>query len=183
MNMSGQNIGDLSEILANRYQCDRRLGKQAGRQTLLARDLKTQQQVVVKLLSYGSGNLWIYGTRTIWRALKNPRPTDKNSMAVQWQGSDIKLTKTSEFIEIIIPPQGVGFGLIALLLSWIAANIRLLIEFVDGRTYPPLNIISIICLVTVKQGLSKSEIEWLASELIQWLRLKIKTTLTDKVDE
>ena len=51
--MSGQNIGDLSgEILADRYECDRRLGKQAGRQTLLARDLKTQQQVVVKLLSF-----------------------------------------------------------------------------------------------------------------------------------
>lgn len=57
--MSGQNIGDLSgEILAGRYQCDRRLGKQAGRQTLLARDLKTQQQVVVKLLSFSSDFNW-----------------------------------------------------------------------------------------------------------------------------
>src|SRR4028119_815273 len=57
--MSGQNIGDLSkEILADRYQCDRRLGKQAGRQTLLARDLKTQQQVVIKLLSFSSDFNW-----------------------------------------------------------------------------------------------------------------------------
>jgi serine/threonine protein kinase len=57
--MSGQNLGDLSkEILADRYQCDRRLGKQAGRQTLLARDLKTQQQVVVKLLSFSSDFNW-----------------------------------------------------------------------------------------------------------------------------
>ena len=57
--MSGQNIGELSgEILADRYQCDRRLGKQAGRQTLLARDLKTQQQVVVKLLSFSSDFNW-----------------------------------------------------------------------------------------------------------------------------
>ena len=57
--MSGQNIGDLSpEILANRYKCDRRLGKQAGRQTLLARDLETQQQVVVKLLSFSSDFNW-----------------------------------------------------------------------------------------------------------------------------
>ncbi|MFM9265010.1 serine/threonine-protein kinase [Tychonema sp. BBK16] len=57
--MSGQNIGDLSkEILADRYQCDRRLGKQAGRQTLLARDLETQQQVVVKLLSFSSDFNW-----------------------------------------------------------------------------------------------------------------------------
>ncbi|MEG4320325.1 MULTISPECIES: serine/threonine-protein kinase [unclassified Microcoleus] len=57
--MSGKNIGDLSgEILADRYQCDRRLGKQAGRQTLLARDLKRQQQVVVKLLSFSSDFNW-----------------------------------------------------------------------------------------------------------------------------
>jgi len=57
--MSGQNIGNLSqEILADRYQCDRRIGKQAGRQTLLARDLKTQQQVVVKLLSFSSDFNW-----------------------------------------------------------------------------------------------------------------------------
>ncbi len=57
--MSGQKIGDLSgEILENRYKCDRRLGKQAGRQTLLARDLKTQQQVVVKLLSFSSDFNW-----------------------------------------------------------------------------------------------------------------------------
>ena len=57
--MSGQKTDDLlGEILANRYKCDRRLGKQAGRQTLLARDLKTQQQVVVKLLSFSSDFNW-----------------------------------------------------------------------------------------------------------------------------
>ena len=57
--MSGQKIRDLlGEILGNRYKCDRRLGKQAGRQTLLARDLKTQQQVVVKLLSFSSDFNW-----------------------------------------------------------------------------------------------------------------------------
>jgi eukaryotic-like serine/threonine-protein kinase len=57
--MSGQKIGDLlGEILGNRYKCDRRLGKQAGRQTLLARDLETQQQVVVKLLSFSSDFNW-----------------------------------------------------------------------------------------------------------------------------
>ena len=57
--MSGQKTGDLlGEILGNRYKCDRRLGKQAGRQTLLARDLKTQQQVVVKLLSFSSDFNW-----------------------------------------------------------------------------------------------------------------------------
>jgi eukaryotic-like serine/threonine-protein kinase len=57
--MSGQKTDDLlGEILGNRYKCDRRLGKQAGRQTLLARDLKTQQQVVVKLLSFSSDFNW-----------------------------------------------------------------------------------------------------------------------------
>jgi hypothetical protein len=32
--------------------------------------------------------------------------------------------------------------------------------------------------IGVKQGLSESEIEWLATELSQWLGLKIKTTLS-----
>ncbi|NJS09862.1 MAG: serine/threonine protein kinase [Microcoleus sp. CSU_2_2] len=185
------------------------------------------------------------------RVLKNPRPIDKTPMSVQQQGSDIKLTKTSEFIEIIIPPQGVGFGLIALFAGWIPANLALLLPFIDnGAVYPVLNIISIIWLVTVvvmflfalfrklhfridrqqisytshllgfrwnhskpasrqdirqleieqirykvseitievgnqkyglggNQGLTESEIEWLSTELIQWLGLKIKRTLTD----
>lgn len=185
------------------------------------------------------------------RVLKNPRPIDKTPMSVQQQGSDIKLTKTSEFIEIIIPPQGVGFGLIALFAGWIPANLVLLLPFIhNGAVYPVLNIISIIWLVTVvvmflfalfrklhfridrqqisytshllgfrwnhskpasrqdirqleieqirykvseitievgnqkyglggNQGLTESEIEWLSTELIQWLGLKIKRTLTD----
>ena len=33
----------------------------------------------------------------------------------------------------------------------------------------------------LKQGLSESEIEWLATELSQWLGLKIKRTLTDGI--
>jgi serine/threonine protein kinase len=189
-----------------------------------------------------------------WHALKNPRPIDKIPMTLQPQGSDIKLTKTSEFIEIIIPPQGVGFGLITLFSIWVTGNITFFRNY-TSETYRLLTIIiSIIWLVTtvvmflcalfresrlridrhqisyswhllglkwnhsrpasrqdtcqleiedigynaphvliqagnqkyqlgVKQGLSKSEIEWLASELIQWLGLKIKTTLKDKVDK
>jgi serine/threonine protein kinase len=186
-----------------------------------------------------------------WRALKKTRPVDKIPMAVQPQGSDIKLRKTSEFIEIIVPPQGVGFGLIALFAGWIPANFALLQPFVDrGQVYPALNLISIIWLVTVvvmflcalfresrlridrqqishtsnllglrwnyakparrqdigqleikqigykvfqmiiqagnqkyrlgvEQGLSESESEWLATELSQWLGLKIQRTLRD----
>ncbi len=41
--MSGQ-------ILGNRYEVERQIGKQTGRWTLLARDLQTQQRVVIKLL-------------------------------------------------------------------------------------------------------------------------------------
>jgi len=44
--MSGQILGD-------RYEVERQLGKQTGRWTLLARDLQTQEQVVIKLLFLG----------------------------------------------------------------------------------------------------------------------------------
>src|SRR4028118_647778 len=42
-----------------------------------------------------------------WISLKNPRIIDKNPLAAQRQFSAIKLTKTSEFIEIKIPSQGI----------------------------------------------------------------------------
>jgi serine/threonine protein kinase len=57
-----------------------------------------------------------------WHSLNNPRPIDQTLMELQPPGSKIKLTKTSEFIEIVIPPAGVGFGLVALLSAAIAAN-------------------------------------------------------------
>jgi eukaryotic-like serine/threonine-protein kinase len=41
--MSGQILGD-------RYEVEKQLGKQAGRWTLLARDVQTQEEVVIKLL-------------------------------------------------------------------------------------------------------------------------------------
>lgn len=322
--MSGQNIGDLSgEILVNRYKCDRRLGKQAGRQTLLARDLETQQQVVVKLLSFSSDfnrvgivNLDLNdgGSKSIlkiqladraahlnphlinwleWmtepslnkrlssaveagRVFKNPRQIDKTPMPLQPPGSYIKLTKNSDFIEIIIPPQGLTFGLVALLSAAIAANspsfVNVFGESDDNgnkiTNLEPINHELIIlagfflaavgvmflfalfrelhlridrqqisctshllgltwnnskaasrqeiCQLEIEQGeyiasftrhklsktsqiiiqannqeyrlganpgLSEVEIEWLATELSQWLGVKIKRTLTDKVDE
>ncbi len=46
------------QILAERYQIQRQLGKQIGRQTLLARDLQTQELAVVKLLFLGSDFEW-----------------------------------------------------------------------------------------------------------------------------
>ncbi|MEG4313286.1 serine/threonine protein kinase [Microcoleus sp. AT10_D2] len=61
--------------------------------------------------------------REAWRGLKNPRPINKNPMVVlQPQGSDIKLTKKSEFIEIVIPPKGIDFGLIATLSALVSAS-------------------------------------------------------------
>ncbi|MBW4620239.1 MAG: serine/threonine protein kinase [Cyanosarcina radialis HA8281-LM2] len=46
------------DILNNRYQIDRLLGKNSGRKTLLARDLETQELVVIKLLSFSSDFEW-----------------------------------------------------------------------------------------------------------------------------
>ncbi|MEG4632797.1 serine/threonine-protein kinase [Microcoleus sp. AR_TQ3_B6] len=196
-----------------------------------------------------------------WLSLKNPRPTEKTPIAVQRQGSDIKLTKNSEFIEVIIPPQGVGFGLIAMLSGVIAANVTLYISGYNGDINPLLFLIlgsflavaGVLKLIAalfvevrlridrqqisyssdmvglrwnnsppaprqdigkleieeieytrrgtkqklsrvsqiiiqagnqkyqlgVKQRLKESEIEWLATELSQWLGLKIKRTLRD----
>jgi hypothetical protein len=180
-------------------------------------------------------------------------------MAVQRQGSDIKLTKNSEFIEIKIPPQGVGLGVIAMLAGAITANAKLFLSIAfKGDIDPQLLLLSCfltalggfklleaiiqelhfkidrqqiscmnhlldltwnysqparrhdICKLEIeqiestipftrqklsrvslivqagdqkyrlgeKQKLNEAEIEWLATELSQWLGLKIKRTLT-----
>jgi serine/threonine protein kinase len=46
------------QVLGDRYEVQQQLGKNAGRRTLLARDLKTHELVVVKLLSFGSDFEW-----------------------------------------------------------------------------------------------------------------------------
>ena len=197
------------------------------------------------------------------RALKNPRPIDKTPVTLQPPGSDIKLTKTSEFIQIIIPPQGLSSNLMALISAAVPLNyIYLMLLFSSDfwRLYssyiPGFLVIILYILVTLsspvlviimfalfrelrvridrqqisytshllglrwnhskpaarqdilyleteeaenkvfnviiyaenqeyrlglKQGLSESEIEWLATELSQWLGLKIKRTLTDGI--
>ncbi|MEH2395432.1 MAG: serine/threonine-protein kinase [Nostoc sp.] len=48
----------IGEILGDRYEVQQLLGKKAGRRTLLARDLKTQELVVIKLLSFGDDFEW-----------------------------------------------------------------------------------------------------------------------------
>jgi serine/threonine protein kinase len=48
----------IGDVLCDRYQIQQQLGKRAGRQTLLARDLTTGELVVVKLLSFGSDFEW-----------------------------------------------------------------------------------------------------------------------------
>lgn len=48
----------MSNILENRYEVQKQLGKKAGRSTVLAKDLKTEEQVIVKLLSFNSNFQW-----------------------------------------------------------------------------------------------------------------------------
>jgi serine/threonine protein kinase len=48
------------KILAERYEVHRQLGKQTGRQTLLARDLQTKELVIIKQLFLGSDFEWQY---------------------------------------------------------------------------------------------------------------------------
>ncbi|RCJ25416.1 protein kinase [Nostoc sp. ATCC 43529] len=57
--MTNQRSADSNqEILLERYQVQQELGKKAGRRTLLARDLQTQELVVVKILSFGNEFEW-----------------------------------------------------------------------------------------------------------------------------
>ncbi len=51
-------MGAKSMTLHSRYKIQQRLGKKAGRQTLLARDKQTQELVVVKLLTFSSDFNW-----------------------------------------------------------------------------------------------------------------------------
>jgi serine/threonine protein kinase len=46
------------EILAQRYEIQKKLASKGGRKTLLARDLQTEKLVVVKLLSFGDDFTW-----------------------------------------------------------------------------------------------------------------------------
>lgn len=48
----------IDPILGEYYEVQQQLGKQPGRQTLLARDLRTQELVVIKLLSLGNDFEW-----------------------------------------------------------------------------------------------------------------------------
>jgi serine/threonine protein kinase len=191
-----------------------------------------------------------------WISLKNPR-IDKNPIAAQGQFSAIKLTKTSEFIEIKIPSQGIDISLIVVLLGVISVMLFLIaisdndrelmiagiflaaagvlkfldslflevllridrqqisyssdilglrwnnsqpaprqdicqleieqIEYTRRGTKQKLSRVSQMIIqagnqkyqLGVKQRLSESEIEWLATELSQWLGLKLQRTLTD----
>ncbi len=48
----------MAEILDNRYEVQKQLGKKAGQRTLLALDLQTQELVVIKLLFFSSDFEW-----------------------------------------------------------------------------------------------------------------------------
>ena len=179
-----------------------------------------------------------------WRALKNPRPIDKNPIVLHLQGSDIKLRKTSQFIEIIFPPPGVGLGLIALFCTAVAATAttlmiggslsvavavmflfalfrklrlridrrqicctsdllglrwnysksclreqigKLELKTTFSREDESYRVSEVIIHHAGQQvyrihGISESEIQWLATELSQWLKLKIELTSTYRIE-
>jgi serine/threonine protein kinase len=48
----------VTQVLGDRYEIQQQLGKRAGRRTLLARDIITQELVVLKLLSFGNDFEW-----------------------------------------------------------------------------------------------------------------------------
>jgi serine/threonine protein kinase len=52
------NMLDVNAILHDRYQLQRQLGKNAGRQTWLTQDLKQNELAVVKLLTFGGDVQW-----------------------------------------------------------------------------------------------------------------------------
>ncbi|RCJ26790.1 serine/threonine protein kinase [Nostoc minutum NIES-26] len=57
--MAEQSLNDFPrQILQQRYEIQQQLGKKAGRRTLLARDLETQQLVIIKLLTFSSDFAW-----------------------------------------------------------------------------------------------------------------------------
>jgi serine/threonine protein kinase len=57
--MQPQTFGKIpGESFGDRYQIEQQLGKRAGRYTLLARDLQTQDLVVIKRLSFGEDFAW-----------------------------------------------------------------------------------------------------------------------------
>ncbi|MEG4917217.1 MULTISPECIES: serine/threonine-protein kinase [unclassified Microcoleus] len=196
-----------------------------------------------------------------WRALTNPRNIEKSPVTLQPPGSDIKLAKSSEFIEIVIPPQGLSFNLMALLSAAVPLNyiylmllyssefwqfasshinyLFVIILYILVTLSSPVVVIFILALfrkwrfridrqkisytshllglrwnnskpsprpdilyleieetgnkvfnviiragnqkyqLGANQGLSEAEIKWLATELSQWLGVKIKRTWTE----
>ncbi len=48
----------IQQVLRDRYQLIEKLGENAGRQTWLAWDLSTQEQVIVKLLTFSDQAQW-----------------------------------------------------------------------------------------------------------------------------
>ncbi|MEG4270239.1 MULTISPECIES: serine/threonine-protein kinase [unclassified Microcoleus] len=106
------------------------------------------------------------------RCLKNPSYIDKNSIALQPLGSDIELTKNSEFIEIIFPPPGVGFGLIALFSTAVHATAILWGNF-DYNNPLTNSDISMLILVMTAGSLSVAVAVMFLFALFRKLRLRI----------
>ncbi len=85
---------EASNLVRERYQLERRLGKNAGRQTWLARDsqAKNQELVVVKLLAFGgrsvpASDLYALGATLIHLLTRTP-PADLPSRDLKIQFCD-----------------------------------------------------------------------------------------------
>lgn len=91
----------MVNVLAERYEVQRQLGKGAGRHTLLALDRQTQQQVVIKLMIFGTGLKWedlklFEREAETLRSLSHPRiPRYLDSFEVDtFQGKGFALVQT-----------------------------------------------------------------------------------------
>lgn len=114
----------------------------------------------------------LYSAEEALRSLdENPFIINKITLAVQPPESDIKLTQNSEFIEIIIPPPGAGFSLIALFSAAVAANTFL---GMGGSEYLwDLNNLLSISVIMLSVNLLAAVIVTLLYALFGELRLRI----------
>lgn len=145
-----------NNILANRYEVQKQLGKKAGRRTLLAKDLQTQELVIVKLLSFNPDFQW-----DDLKLFEREAETLKSlSHPYIPRYLDYFEINTSEFK---------GFALIQ---TYIPA--KTLEQYLEtGREFTESGVKQIA--KSVLKILVYLELDWLAAKLSEWLNMPIKT--------
>ncbi len=140
------------KILHGRYDIQRQLRKYAGRQTLLALDLPTQELVIIKLLTFGSDFEWpdlkLFAREAeILQELSHPA-----------------IPRYLDYFELNLPELK-GFALVQ---TYIPA--RSLEEHLQaGLTFSEVE----VQRISRRRVLHASELDWLAQELSDWLELPI----------